>query len=249
MLIFRLKGVLMSKVRMTTYNFLFLVGSVFAWAEISLAGDFSNNPHLFCSQFAGNATKEDLVLDFPELTKVTDLVKFVKGHSNIDIAMDRNISGSLQIIAKEKKDIKIKCEEFLAALNNLNLTMVPQNGIFSLMKIRNAQKSSIPTFYPDEIVPETNQLVRKIVKIKHGNIKSLRSILMRMIQTHQIIAEPASNTLIVTESGVVINKLLKMIELFDRPCDSQCRKRVKEMNLEADMVKERQKVGKNKKVS
>ncbi|MFK7824442.1 MAG: hypothetical protein AB8G05_09805 [Oligoflexales bacterium] len=232
-----------------TYQNLILVGSIIAGAKASLAKDIASYSDLFCSQFAEHATKDELILDFPEPTKVTDLVKFVKGHSKIDIAMDRNISGSIQIFAKEKKDIRLKCEEFLAALKNLHLTVVPQNGIYSVMKLRNARISSIPTFYPGEKIPETNQLVRKIIKLRYGNINSLKLTLSRMIQPSQIIAEPASNTFIITESGTVINKLLKMLELFDRPCDSQCRKRIKEMNSNQNNAYEKKNAEKSKQVS
>ena len=118
----------------------------------------------------------------------------------------------------------------MSALNTLNLTIVDNQDVFTVYKIRNAIKKAIPSYGPNESVPATAQIVRKHVKLKHADVHEMQRILRRFTSSNAVVAHIPTQSLILSETGHSLKSLLTYIALFDAPCDKRCQARVSANN-------------------
>jgi general secretion pathway protein D len=106
---------------------------------------------------------------------------------------------------------------FLAALTSNNIAIYPTGRYYKLARAADARKTPIPMLAGEEGTPGTEQPVTKIIRLRYADADQLRGILGNFTspQGADVQALPP-DVLIITDLGVNLRRLEKLIESIDR---------------------------------
>lgn len=154
-------------------------------------------------------------MDFPELTDIKDIIKAVALWTGKNVILDRKISGKVQIISPRRVTKEEAYQAFLSALNVLDLTTVETGKIIKIMPVRKAVKGNLKTFLGSSYTPKTDEVITQIVPLKYIDAKKIKTTLSRVVSTNSMITYEPTNTLIISDSGYKVRRILDIIELLD----------------------------------
>lgn len=154
-------------------------------------------------------------IDFPEPTEIKDIIKAVALWTGKNVILDRNVNGKVQIISPRKVTKEEAYQAFLSALNLLGLTTVETGKVIKIMPVRTAVKGNLKTFLGSSWTPMTDEVITQIVPLKYIDAKEIQSTLSRIVSTNSMIAYPPTNTLIISEAGYKVRRVLDILELLD----------------------------------
>ncbi len=107
---------------------------------------------------------------------------------------------------------------FLSAIDVMGLTVVPSGRYLKVLQGNWAIQSSIPTFtgLDEKRIPRTDQIVTQLVRVENVDVNQLLLVLNKMkSRSGDITAYRPSNTLIITDSGHNVRRLLTIIKELD----------------------------------
>lgn len=154
-------------------------------------------------------------IDFPEPTEIKDIIKAVALWTGKNVILDRNVNGKVQIISPRKVTKEEAYQAFLSALNILGLTTVETGKVIKIMPVRTAVKGNLKTFLGSSWTPMTDEIITQIVPLKYIDAKEIQSTLSRIVSSNSMIAYPPTNTLIISDSGYKVRRVLDILELLD----------------------------------
>ena len=159
---------------------------------------------------------EELVnIDFPEPTEIKDIIKAVALWTGKNVILDRQVSGKVQIISPRKVTKEEAYQAFLSALNILGHTTVETGKVIKIMPIRTAVKGNLKTFMGAKWTPRTDEIITQIVPLKYINAKNIQTTLSRIVSSNSMIAYQPTNTLIISDTGYKVRRVLDIIDLLD----------------------------------
>lgn len=165
---------------------------------------------------AGVPAGQELVnIDFPEQTEIKDIIKAVALWTGKNVILDRNVNGKVQIISPRKVTKEEAYQAFLSALNLLGLTTVETGKVIKIMPVRTAVKGNLKTFLGSSWTPMTDEIITQIVPLKYIDAKEIQSTLSRIVASNSMIAYQPTNTLIISDSGYKVRRILDILELLD----------------------------------
>ena len=154
-------------------------------------------------------------IDFPEPTDIKDIIRAVSLWTGKNVILGRDVSGKVQMISPKKVTKVEAYQAFLSALNLLGLTTVETGKVIKIIPIRSAVKSNLKTFLGSSWTPLTDELITQIVPLKYINAREIQTKLARIISSNSMIAYEPTNTLIISDSGYKVRRILDIIELLD----------------------------------
>ena len=164
----------------------------------------------------GVPSGQELVnVDFPEPTEIKDIIKAVALWTGKNVILDRNVNGKVQIISPRKVTKEEAYQTFLSALNILGLTTVETGKVIKIMPVRTAVKGNLKTFLGSSWTMMTDEIITQIVPLKYIDAKEIQSTLSRIVASNSMIAYPPTNTLIISDSGYKVRRILDILELLD----------------------------------
>jgi general secretion pathway protein D len=165
---------------------------------------------------AAVAAGQELVnIDFPEPTEIKDIIKAVALWTGKNVILDRNVNGKVQIISPRKVTKEEAYQAFLSALNLLGLTTVETGKVIKIMPVRTAVKGNLKTFLGSSWTMMTDEIITQIVPLKYIDAKEIQSTLSRIVSSNSMIAYQPTNTLIISDSGYKVRRVLDILELLD----------------------------------
>jgi general secretion pathway protein D len=165
---------------------------------------------------AGVPSGQELVnIDFPEPTEIKDIIKAVALWTGKNVILDRNVNGKVQIISPRKVTKEEAYQAFLSALNLLGLTTVETGKVIKIMPVRTAVKGNLKTFLGSSWTPMTDEIITQIVPLKYIDAKEIQATLSRIVTSNSMIAYQPTNTLIISDSGYKVRRVLDVLELLD----------------------------------
>ena len=159
--------------------------------------------------------RELVNMDFPDLTDIRDIIKAVSLWTGKNVILDRQVHGKVQIISPKQVTKEEAYQAFLSALNVLQLTPVVTGKVIKILPIRAALKDNLKTYMGAQFTPRTDEVITQIVPLKYIDAKKIRSTLSRIVSSNAIIAYEPTNTLIISESGFKVQRILDIIQLLD----------------------------------
>ncbi len=153
-------------------------------------------------------------IDFPELTEIKDIVRAVGLWTGKNVIMDRQVTGKVQMISPKKVTKEEAYQAFLSALNLLGLTTVETGKFLKIMPVRTAVKGNLRTFVGDW-APKTDELITQIIPLKYVDAKKIQSTLSRLVNSNAMLAYEETNTLIISDSGYKVQRILDILEILD----------------------------------
>lgn len=154
-------------------------------------------------------------MDFPEPTEIKDIIRAVALWTGKNVILDRQVSGKIQIISPKRVTKEEAYQAFLSALNVLQMTTVETGKIIKIMPIRTAIKGNLRTFLGSKWTPLTDEIITQIVPLKYVDSKSIQNTLSRIVSPNSMVAYEKTNTLIISDSGYKVRRILDVLELID----------------------------------
>ncbi|GMV41235.1 MAG: type II secretion system protein GspD [Myxococcales bacterium] len=107
---------------------------------------------------------------------------------------------------------------FLAALEINQMTIVPTGKFLKIEDVGKAKQDTLPIYGPRQSVPGDERFVTRLVQLEHIGADEMSQVLMKF-KTAQgdISTYPPTNTLIVTDTGVNIKRMLGLLKELDVP--------------------------------
>ena len=159
---------------------------------------------------------QDLVnINFPELTDIKDIIKAVALWTNQNVLLDRNVAGKIQIISPRKVTKEEAYQAFLSALNMLGLTTVETGKIIKIMRINQAVKGNLKTYWGSSWASRTDEIITQIIPLKYVDAKKIQTTLSRIVSSNSMIAYEPTNTLIISDSGHKIHRVIQILKEID----------------------------------
>jgi general secretion pathway protein D len=135
--------------------------------------------------------------------------------TNKNVILDRNVSGKVQIISPRKVTKEEAYQAFLSALNLLGMTTVETGKVIKIMPVRTAVKDNLKTFLGSKWTLLTDEIITQIVPLKYIDAKEIQNTLSRIVSSNSMIAYEKTNTLIISDSGYKVRRILDILELLD----------------------------------
>ena len=159
---------------------------------------------------------QDLVtIDFPEPTDIKDIIRAVAIWTGKNVILGKGVAGKVQMISPRKVTKEEAYQAFLSALNVLNLTTVETGKVIKIMPVRSAMKDNLQIYQGSSWAPQTDKLITQIVPLKYIDAKQVQSTLSRIGTSNAIIAYSPTNTLIISDTGYKVRRILAIVELLD----------------------------------
>ncbi len=155
--------------------------------------------------------------DFPNV-EITDIIKAISELTGKNFIIDSTVRGKITIIAPSKITVAEAYKAFLSSLAINGFTVVPNGGFLKIRNARSAQRDGID-IYSGSYYPNTDQMITKVVHLKHITAETLKSQLGRLLNSSygEIEAYPQTNSMIISDFGSSIDRIMKIINQLDVP--------------------------------
>jgi general secretion pathway protein D len=154
-------------------------------------------------------------IDFPEPTDIKDIIRAVALWTGKNVILGRDVNGKVQMISPRKVTKEEAYQAFLSSLNLLGLTTVETGKVIKILPTRSAIKGNLKTYLGASYTPLTDEMITQIVPLKYIDAKGIQTTLSRIANSNSMIAYEPTNTLIISDSGYKVRRILDIIDLLD----------------------------------
>lgn len=186
------------------------------------SGVLSNNQrNKFARSNAEDITSENFPetiesFDFPNV-EITDVIKAISELTGKNFIIDSTVRGKITIMAPSKITVAEAYKAFLSALAINGFTVVPSGGFLKIRNARSAQRDNIDT-YSGSYYPNSDQMITKIIHLKHITADTVQRDLRLLASSYgEFSAFPQTNSLIISDFGANIDRVMKIINQLDVP--------------------------------
>lgn len=159
--------------------------------------------------------QELVSIDFPEPTEIKDIIRAVALWTGKNVILGQGVNGRVQMISPRKVTKEEAYQAFLSALNVLGLTTVETGRVIKIMPTRNALRDNLRIYQGTSWAPRTDKLITQIVPLRYIDAREIQRTLSRIVSTNSMIAYQPTNTLIISDTGYTVRRVLQIIELLD----------------------------------
>jgi general secretion pathway protein D len=126
--------------------------------------------------------------------------------------------GKITLLSKTPVTAEEAYAAFLAALNSNNIAVYPTGRYYKLIRTADSKKNPIPTYTGGGDTPANEQPVTKVIRLQNADADQMRGIVGNFIspQGSDVQSIPP-DMLIVTDIGLNIRRIERIIEAVDRP--------------------------------
>lgn len=165
-----------------------------------------------------NENYPDLIesFDYPN-AEITDVIKAMSQLTGKNFIIDPAVRGKISIIAPSQITVAEAWKAFLAALAVNQFTVVPYGKFLKVKSTRNALRDSLET-YSGKYYPNSDIMITRIIHLKHISADEVNKRL-RILPSKDGEMTPyePTNSLIITDFGSNIERIMKIISELDRP--------------------------------
>jgi general secretion pathway protein D len=175
-------------------------------------------PNLYVDNESGEGVpaEKELITDFnfPD-ADILDIAKTLGRLTGKNFILDKDVKGRVSIISNSPITVSDAWRAFLTSLDMNGLALVPTGKYLRIMRQNDAKGKNI-RLYSNAKAPNTDALVTKIFKIKYISAKELENVIRTYANMGaRIYGFEQTNTIIITDTGSVIDKVAKMIQFLD----------------------------------
>ncbi len=169
-------------------------------------------------------------------TDIREIIKQISKAAGKNFLIDDKVRGKVTILSERKMTLEEAYQAFLSALEVLGFTVVTGPGeLVKIVPLKDALTNPIPIYKEDS--PFTDSFITRIMGLKNVSALDISSAIKPLISKEgNLFAIPSTNTLIVTDSGSNIDRLLKIIKEMDTQGPEQMIEIVKVKNASAKDV-------------
>lgn len=149
--------------------------------------------------------------------EIGDMMKYFAAQMNMNLVIDdeRNLKDTVTVIGRKSVPVEQAYEAFLMALEAKGYTTVTAGGFTRIIKSGEAGKTPI-VVSDGNYIPDSWQYITQIVQPDNVAVGDISKVIDSMISAEgKYIQYLPTNTLIITDSGVNLRKIVKMIKNLD----------------------------------
>lgn len=161
------------------------------------------------------ADNEGLYLNAVD-TDIREIIKQIAKVTGKNFLVDQKIRGKVTIISEKKMTVEEAYQAFLSALEVLGYTVVQAPGnLTKIIPMKDALQQPLPIYSEDS--PVTDAFITRIIGMKNISALDMSNAIKNLVSKQgNLFAYPATNTLIVTDTGSNIARLLRIIKELDQ---------------------------------
>lgn len=147
---------------------------------------------------------------------IKDVIKQISKATGKNFIIDSKVRGKVTIISERMMTQEEAYQAFLSALEVAGYTVVTgPGGIIKVVSLKNAISSPIPIHV--DSTPYTDSFVTRLISLDNINANDMANAIKGLVsKSGNLFAYPATNTLIITDSGTNIDRLMKLIKELDQ---------------------------------
>lgn len=165
---------------------------------------------------ATSASGEELVRLNVQDADIRDIIKQISLATGRNFILDDNVKGKITIISPKPVTKEEAYQTFLSALAVTGFTTVKgPAGVIKIVRLKDSIQYPIPTHV--DSTPYTDSFVTRLIQMNNiGAVDMMNAIKALVSKDGNIYAYPSTNTLIITDSGTNIDRLMKIIKELDQ---------------------------------
>ena len=153
---------------------------------------------------------------------LAEVIQFVSQFTQRNFILPERLSGKITILS----NVPIPADEvwnvFLAALDANNWAVYPVGRYWKLVEKKQSSRAGISTYLESgQEVPATEQMVTKLFKLGFVEAEQMRNVLAQFTSRDSDLQIVPPDTLILSDLGLNVRRLEKLIEQLDQPGGSQ----------------------------
>jgi general secretion pathway protein D len=147
---------------------------------------------------------------------VKDVIRQISKATGRNFIIDDKVRGKVTIMSEKMMTKEEAYQAFLSALEVAGFTTVTgPGGIIKVVSLKEAASSPIPIHV--DSTPYTDSFVTRLIKLQNISALDMSNAIKGLIsKSGNMFAYPATNTLIITDSGTNIDRLMKIIKELDQ---------------------------------
>lgn len=160
--------------------------------------------------------KEELVYLNVQDQDIKDVIKQISKATGKNFIIDDKIRGKITIMSEKMMTKEEAYQAFLSALEVAGYTTVTgPGGVIKVVSLKDAVSSPIPIHV--DSTPYTDSFVTRLISLNNISALEMSQAIKGLIsKAGNMFAYPATNTLIITDSGTNIDRLMKIIKELDQ---------------------------------
>lgn len=147
---------------------------------------------------------------------IKDVIQQISKATGKNFIIDEKVRGKVTILSERMMTKEEAYQAFLSALEVAGYTTVTgPGGIIKVVSLKEAISSPIPIYV--DSTPETDSYVTRLISLQNISALEMSSVIKDLIsKSGNMFAYPATNTLVITDSGTNIDRLMKIIKELDQ---------------------------------
>lgn len=156
-------------------------------------------------------------IDFPN-AELKDIIMSISKLAKKNFILDRKIENRrITILSPEPVTKQEAYNAFLSALYMNDLTIVAEGKFLKVIDTKAALQSNVRVFM-GEYAPNTAEVITVLYPLKNLNADDIQRYLTDLVpRTGRIAAYPNTNTLVMTDTGFNIRRIIEIIKTIDIP--------------------------------
>jgi general secretion pathway protein D len=161
-------------------------------------------------------TGEELVYLNVQDADIRDVIKQISKATLRNFIIDDKVKGKVTIISEKPLTREEAYQTFLSALEVAGFTIVKgPAGVIKVVPLKDAVKQPIPTHV--DTTPVTDSFITRLIALQNISAVEMSNAIKGLVSAEgNLFAYPATNTLIITDSGTNIDRLMKIIKELDQ---------------------------------
>lgn len=155
-------------------------------------------------------------------TEIAEMIRFVADATGETFLVDPRVKGRIQVISSQPVDDNQLYDLFLAILEIHGYTSVrAEDGIVNIVPIQEGKSSPGPVGV-DASTRDNREIRVRVIPLKNISANKLVSVVRPLLPARShLAAYPPTNSLIIADNALNINKLLRIIERLDKDTEAQ----------------------------
>ena len=147
---------------------------------------------------------------------IKDVIKQISKATGRNFIIDDKVKGKVTIISERPMTREEAYQTFLSALEVAGYTIVKgPAGVIKVIPLKDAIQEPIPTHV--DTTPVTDMFITRLIALQNISAVEMSNAIKGLVSREgNLFAYPATNTLIITDSGTNIDRLMKIIKELDQ---------------------------------
>ncbi|PIR18436.1 MAG: type II secretion system protein GspD [Deltaproteobacteria bacterium CG11_big_fil_rev_8_21_14_0_20_49_13] len=165
---------------------------------------------------AAGPNGEEMVFLNVQDADIKDVIKQISKATGRNFIIDDKVRGKVTIISEKPMTREEAYQTFLSALEVAGYTIVKgPAGVIKIISLKEAIQNPIPTHV--DTTPITDSFITRLIALQNISAVEMSNAIKGLVSREgNLFAYPATNTLIITDSGTNIDRLMKIIKELDQ---------------------------------